>query len=167
MAKYTVLHACGHDQTHQLFGPHRDRDRKIQWLETTLCSDCWKQSQQESAKDATNELRLPQLEGSEKQVAWAERIRIELGRKFIESIIRATHHDPRVKGSLAGCEYPGVQLLAACDTLNEIYYESPEVVDGIRQVSEWFCSCRSSRQWIDCRDCSDLFEFIGITKQVH
>ena len=42
MAKYEVNHFCGHTQTHQLFGKHTERDRKIEWLGTTLCSDCYR-----------------------------------------------------------------------------------------------------------------------------
>lgn len=165
MAKYTVTHTCGHEQKHQLFGPHRERDRKIQWFSTTLCTECWKQSQQEAAKEVASELKLPQLQGTEKQIAWAERIRIDLGKRFIKSIVQATHHDSRVKESLPGCDYPGVQVLASCDILNEIYHESPDVVEDIRRVVEWFGSCDSARQWIDARDYSDLFEFIDHVKQ--
>lgn len=42
MAQYTVDHACGHSQTHQLYGKHAERDRKIEWLETTVCRECFK-----------------------------------------------------------------------------------------------------------------------------
>jgi hypothetical protein len=44
MAKYDVEHSCGHTQVHQLFGKHTDRDRKIEWLETQECTECWKKS---------------------------------------------------------------------------------------------------------------------------
>ena len=42
MAQYNVPHKCGHTQTHQLFGPGKDRDRKRDWLETTECAECFK-----------------------------------------------------------------------------------------------------------------------------
>lgn len=40
MARYTITHRCGHEQTHQLYGKHSDRDRKLDWLATQDCSDC-------------------------------------------------------------------------------------------------------------------------------
>lgn len=50
MAKYTVKHSCGHTQTHDLFGPGKDRERKIAWLKTTVCKKCWIASQREARK---------------------------------------------------------------------------------------------------------------------
>lgn len=52
MAKYTVNHSCGHTQTHDLFGPGKERERKIAWLETTSCKECWKAEQREVRKEA-------------------------------------------------------------------------------------------------------------------
>lgn len=82
MAKYDVRHSCGHTQTHQLYGPGRDRESKINWLETTLCSDCWRAEQEKqrtaenaAAKDANTAAGSVPLIGSEKQIAWAETIR--------------------------------------------------------------------------------------------
>lgn len=50
MAKYTVNHSCGHTQTHDLFGPGKERERKIAWLETTDCKECWIAKQREERK---------------------------------------------------------------------------------------------------------------------
>lgn len=52
MAKYTVNHSCGHTQTHDLFGPGKERERKIAWLETTDCKECWTAKQREERKAA-------------------------------------------------------------------------------------------------------------------
>ena len=48
MAKYTVTHSCGHTQTHDLFGPGKDRERKIAWMENQPCTDCWKAEKREA-----------------------------------------------------------------------------------------------------------------------
>lgn len=40
MGKYTVTHTCGHDKTYHLFGPHKDRDRKTEWLAELTCPRC-------------------------------------------------------------------------------------------------------------------------------
>ena len=43
MAKYDITYSCGHSGTVQLFGPHRDRDRKIEWYQDQAdCPECYK-----------------------------------------------------------------------------------------------------------------------------
>jgi len=93
MAKYDIEHTCGHTETHQLIGPRRDRERRIEWLETTLCSECYQEElarqrdeATEAARQEAAEQELPELSGSEKQVAWAVRIRGGMLKSF-ESIL--------------------------------------------------------------------------------
>lgn len=86
MAKYDVTYSCGHSGTIQLFGPYKSRDRKIEWYENEgLCPDCYAEKQRQkreeevkaiAEKNAVN--NLPELSGSEKQIAWAEKIRYTL-----------------------------------------------------------------------------------------
>lgn len=81
MAKYQVTYSCGHTGEVQLFGKHEDRYDKIAWMEREgLCPECYRKQRQEkrdaetaAAKEVNAE--LPTLDGSEKQVAWAETIR--------------------------------------------------------------------------------------------
>jgi hypothetical protein len=72
--------SCGHEETHQLYGPYKDRDRKAEWLASNLCEDC-KQTARDKANQEAAEANsgngLPELTGSEKQVNWAESIRAE------------------------------------------------------------------------------------------
>lgn len=82
MAQYSVTHSCKHVEIHQLYGPHKSRDSKISWLETRLCGECYQQelqaarkTQNEQAAAANQAKGLPTLNGSEKQIAWAESIR--------------------------------------------------------------------------------------------
>jgi hypothetical protein len=42
MAHYQVSHSCGHSQEHQLFGHGKDREKKLDWLATTNCKECYK-----------------------------------------------------------------------------------------------------------------------------
>jgi hypothetical protein len=77
MAKYTVTHACGHTVTHALFGAYRDREKKREWLKDGLCSDCYREEQTRLAQAQAEQQGLPALIGSEKQVAWAAKIRGE------------------------------------------------------------------------------------------
>lgn len=93
MAKYEIKFSCGHTETIQLYGKMKDRQRKIEYFEREgLCSECYKkvvaQEEQDVAKKADIYIKsiggVPELEGSEKQVAWAEKIRKQLICEAIE-----------------------------------------------------------------------------------
>lgn len=82
MAQRTITHRCGHDETHQLYGKYSARDEKAEWLETTLCPACYaEQLKEERAVENADAAKhnaaydFAPLEGSEKQIAWAESIR--------------------------------------------------------------------------------------------
>ena len=82
MSKYTVTRKCGHQEVINIGGKCSERDRKAEWEERRLCYDCWKAEQQakreaenKAAAEAAKENNLPELSGSEKQIAWAETIR--------------------------------------------------------------------------------------------
>ena len=75
MAKYTINHICGHSVEIQLFGKYADRERRIAYLETQECDECRKAKANAAAAKAKAERGLPDLTGSEKQVAWANTIR--------------------------------------------------------------------------------------------
>lgn len=82
MAWYTVEHACTHEARHQLFGKVSEREWRLERMEGDLCPDCLKEKRdkeiaEENAKSAerAKEAMLPELAGSEKQIAWATTIR--------------------------------------------------------------------------------------------
>ena len=81
MAKYLITHICGHEEKQQIFGTntHGERQRKADWLASTLCSTCYKAERdaQRKAEIAETEAAnaLPELVGSEKQISWAKDIR--------------------------------------------------------------------------------------------
>mgnify|MGYP001300181306 FL=1 len=85
MAKYDVTHSCGHTQEHDLFGPHKERESKIDWLAGTLCSDCYAAKlaeEREAASKLNHEWAktegLSPLCGSAKQISWAETLRASM-----------------------------------------------------------------------------------------
>ena len=65
MSKYTITHACGHEETVQLYGPTKDRDRKAAWMEEQDCPECRAKARAEAAK------AKGLTEGTDKQIAWA------------------------------------------------------------------------------------------------
>lgn len=84
--KYTVKFSCGHTHEVELFGANSERERKIAWYEKYgVCPDCYR-AQKEERKEAAEDLNLPSLEGSEKQIAWAEKIRADFIKIFEKSV---------------------------------------------------------------------------------
>jgi len=82
MAKYDVTYSCGHSDTVQLYGKTRDREWRLAREQEKLCPECWKKYREEErakenakAAEANKAAGLPELEGTEKQIAWAETIR--------------------------------------------------------------------------------------------
>lgn len=74
MAKYYITHSCGHEEEVELFGPGKERDRRIKQMESHECADC-------RAKHATERdisRGLSALKGSPKQVAWASDLRDDM-----------------------------------------------------------------------------------------
>lgn len=76
--KYYVTYGCGHEGTVSLIGKTSVRDRKIKWLETEgICPECQKKAQAEYTAKIESKYNLPELEGNQKQVAWAKDIRAQ------------------------------------------------------------------------------------------
>lgn len=77
----TVEHCCGHQVDHQLYGNRAWRARQAERLAQELCPDC-KQAERDKenrkAAEANVEAGYPPLEGTEKQIAWAETIRHDM-----------------------------------------------------------------------------------------
>ena len=46
MAKYDIIHTCGHTETHEIVGTdvNGERARKAAWLATTICRECYRAS---------------------------------------------------------------------------------------------------------------------------
>lgn len=78
---YTVEYACGHYGDVELFGKGKDRESRLEWLATQDCPDCREcahQAQTAKSAAAAAALNFPALRGTQKQVAWAETIRMQL-----------------------------------------------------------------------------------------
>ncbi|MBQ3348789.1 MAG: hypothetical protein IJG38_00165 [Thermoguttaceae bacterium] len=75
MAQYETHRTCGHTETVNLFGKVKKRFETIEWLETQPCTACKRAQEQAMAREAAEKAGRIQLEGTEKQVAWATEIR--------------------------------------------------------------------------------------------
>jgi len=140
MAKTTINHSCGHSQVVELYGSLADRERKIKWLEREgLCSACYKAAKdqeriEESAKaaEANKADYLPALEGTPKQIAWAEQIRAKVM--------------PQIDGMVG----KGLQKISEQGTPEGSEWQ-------IEAITKWHDQIRARNQaawWIERRDCS-------------
>jgi len=82
MAKYDVTYRCGHEATVQLFGKSSDREWKLDQMRLELCDECAYELKKKQIAEWSVEEGLPQLIGSEKQINWANEIRMDLINNF-------------------------------------------------------------------------------------
>ena len=83
--KYEVKMSCGHVETVELYGGNKDREYRISQLgKWGMCKDCYKAAIEKETTELENKYNLPELTGSEKQVAWAKKIRANMYKKFEE-----------------------------------------------------------------------------------
>jgi hypothetical protein len=80
--KREVVRACGHSEMVSVYGPYKDRESRLAYEATKMCASCYKAqkaAEADAAKaevaDVIHRLGLPALEGTPKQIAWAESIR--------------------------------------------------------------------------------------------
>lgn len=80
MAWYKGTFACGHEGKVNVIGKMKDREWKVNRLFSEVCEECRKKEQDEANKEALDKASkydFPELTGSEKQVAWANTIRVD------------------------------------------------------------------------------------------
>ena len=82
MAKYEIKHICGHVETVELQGSSESRQKKIAELESQVCDDCYNAKKEAEfvakASKFLNVNELPALVGTERQIAWAENLRMAM-----------------------------------------------------------------------------------------
>lgn len=93
MAKYTITHSCGHSHVHNIGGRIKDRPRKAKKLSCCLCPACGRKKRAEDYLARTEEeakliedleISLPSLEGSPRQIFWADKLRNSLITGYLE-----------------------------------------------------------------------------------
>jgi len=93
MAYYSGTFSCGHEGRVDIIGPGKDREWKRERAFSGLCPECYRkfkaeqrEAANEKAAEESKEMSLPELTGTEKQVAWANTIRVEYLNKILEVI---------------------------------------------------------------------------------
>jgi hypothetical protein len=141
MSQYTIDFSCNHTEVRNIVGKEKDRQGKADWMARGVCSDCYKQQlaakrqKEQSAQMATAaQFVLAELEGSEKQVAWAEKIRA----KMIADIeTMRTKEISRFKADKAG------QIEQAIFDLNLVVIGEVIIKIGAKTSATWFIDNRS------------------------
>lgn len=98
MAHYDAKYGCGHEERIELFGKTSKRESYLEWLTTQKCPECRRKERDErlAAENAKTadwreqhhvEEIMPALEGSAKQVKWANDLR--------DGVINRVSHDLR------------------------------------------------------------------------
>jgi hypothetical protein len=150
MAKYEITHTCcGVIETVQIYGPERDRDRRAAWLADKQCATCLANARaaENAASAAANaSAGLPVLEGSEKQVAWAETIRAELLPKLDSARAKRV---PQLLAAIAEIDSVTEDRRLPDDA--EVRARCSEMLDAIAANYEAFMSNASAAWLIDCR----------------
>lgn len=82
--KFYGTYSCGHDGEIQIYGPTKDREWKAKYEFDRLCPECRElerkrqiEEKDKIAMDAAIQMGLPILTGTEKQIAWATKIRYD------------------------------------------------------------------------------------------
>jgi hypothetical protein len=102
MATYQISHACGHVVTHRIYGEVEGREAKVDWLSRNDCPACRaaQKEAEEKAKVKQVSEGLPPLTGTEKQIAWAEKIRVAVyasGLEFFSRLSKDKRDEPESK----------------------------------------------------------------------
>lgn len=89
--RYHIVYKCGHEENVNLNG-RQNSQNYADWLAAGVCKECY-QAQKLAERKAYNEAEgLPELTGTERQVAWADKIRYELHKK-IKNVLNVYYED--------------------------------------------------------------------------
>ena len=77
MAKYMIVHSCGHRIEEQLYGLGRAQERGADWLKTQPCRECQQAAEFGAVRQRAVTQELPELVDSPKQIEWAMCIRFQ------------------------------------------------------------------------------------------
>lgn len=159
MSKYYGSFICGHTGEVNIIGPVTDRERKRIRYFSKVCPECYKtqkyekrKSEIEKALELAGEWEFPPLKGSEKQIAWANQIRIHTMQAFYEKCSICT--------SEQAIEYFYKQTHPDFWTLNTMeVVQKAQPDDLIQKMEDYLIGQTDSAWWID-HNKNNIFSFI-------
>lgn len=137
MAWYYGTYSCGHEGRTQVYGPVKNR----QWIADRrfegLCPECYKKKLEEERQKANEEaarkaeeMGLPELQGTEKQVAWATTLR----QKFIDEAEKEIEYQAN--------RYP-VKKAGKTEEVEAKLYEILDYILSNKTKASWWIDRRS------------------------
>ena len=80
-----VTYRCGHEGEIEVYGKVDKRNYIVSMKERDLCPECYKKEQQKKISKETKEIGFPELNGSEKQISWANQIRLNASKDLADT----------------------------------------------------------------------------------
>ena len=95
--KYEITYSCGHEDMIELFGPTKTREWILKKEAEKICPNCQAEERTRLSAQAAEraaKMDLPKLQGSPKQIQWAETLRMEFV-NGIDDIIKSRENDAK------------------------------------------------------------------------
>lgn len=170
MSWYEGTFSCGHDGCVSIIGPSKDREWKKERAFSGLCPECYKKKQEEKrhqanlrAAEKSSEMDLPALTGSEKQIAWANTLRLKVIESYEEITDAYEKNYERAKSYLEKMEREGTP---SEHTLSDLKFYVPgnngdKLLTSREELSDavdYILSAKTDASfWIDSRYKTDNF----------
>lgn len=136
MAQYKVTFSCGHEGWVNITGPTKNREWIRASKEKNVCPDCYRKWLQEKREqenkeslELSKEMELPELTGTEKQVAWANTLRVQAIQKIDEYI-------QELEEKAEGTQKPEIKEKRK-NRLDEIYKSYSYALNNFTTASFW------------------------------
>lgn len=168
MSWYVIDHVCGHTERVQICGTnsHGQRERKAEWLASQPCATCKKATQTQEAIEYAKKNGFAEMEGSERQVAWAEFIRAKRAKEIkvmidnlIDCLVIGTDVDElkqQIEQTEAQFDFKFIsdkEIASADGTVNREYAGDvlSFIENAIWSVFTKFVNTKNAKFWIDTR----------------
>ena len=166
--KYMVEHSCGHCVEHELFGPTRDRERKIEWMATIPCPECREKEAKEAAMAFAAERGLPELTGTQKQVDWALSLRndmVDLMETEVKHLTAGVAKWDEILKDLALKAEEDPSVSEKLERKKELLEKHREQLKATEEALEAIYGVREAHWWIEHRSTS-VSAIIAATKEL-
>ena len=147
--QYVIEFACGHSGRKEFYGGKKRRQSSLDYWTERTCVDCWKAEQNRVADEI--EEGLPELEGSERQIAWARTIRAKFIQQARANLPEALERVATIRTEME--EEIGVDATAE--------YGWENALKGERDRHASLEQRTSAKWWIDNRD-KDILDILTI-----
>lgn len=155
MSWYYGTYSCGHEGRVGINGPTKDRQRKADFRFSGLCPECYKKHLEEEKEkkkqevaEKSAEMELPELSGTEKQVSWANDIRLKIIKNLTAYLNKLEQY--MVKNELEFA--PNTEI----------------TIEELHNAFDWFMTSKTeARYWIDIRQSGVKFDDIVNEYRAH